>query len=97
VNVRQRHVVVIASGLALAVTAWTTTRLLDVPRGSGWFNYAPNSGVLYTPGQGLLPDAGWVLRDGLVWLAAVGIWAALALWLYRANGTDEPAAPNDVP
>jgi hypothetical protein len=90
-------VVVIASGLALAVTAWTTTRLFGVPRGSGWFNYAPNSGVLYTPGQGLVPDAGSMLRDGLVWLAAVGIWAALALWVYREKGTDERVEPIDVP
>jgi hypothetical protein len=77
----QRTVVVIASGLALAVVAATVNRLLADNDG-GWFAYAPNTGATFTPG-----DRGPIWRDGAVWLAAIGAWTGLSLWIYR-RGSD---------
>ena len=73
----QRTIVVVASGLALAVVAATVNRLLADNDG-GWFAYVLNTGATFTPS-----DRGPIWRDGAVWLAAIGAWAVLSLWIYR--------------
>ena len=73
----QRTVVVVASGLALAVLAATINRELTDSVG-GWFAYAPNSGMAFGP-----LDHGTIWREAAIWLGAIAIWAGLALWLYR--------------
>lgn len=81
---RQRTVVVVATGLALAVMALTINRLLADQDG-GWFAYAPNSGVTFPHRDGTI----W--REAAVWLGAIAIWTGIALWLYRRpRTTDQP-------
>ena len=79
---RQRTVVVVATGLALAVMAVTVNRLLIDPDG-GWFAYAPNTGVTFPSRDGII----W--REAAVWLGAIAIWTGIALWLYRRPHTTE--------
>jgi hypothetical protein len=73
----QRTVVVVATGLALAVVAATVNRLLADSDG-GWFAYAPNTGETFTPS-----DRAPIWRDGAVWLAAIAAWTGISLWMYR--------------
>jgi hypothetical protein len=75
----QRTVVVVATGLALAVLAGTINRVLADPAG-GWFTYAPNTGMTFGPDHD-----GTFWREGAVWLGAIAIWAGISLWLYRAR------------
>ena len=84
VNRAQRHVAVVAIGLACAIGARTINRLLDRDRGDGgWFMYAPNSDQPFTPSF-----SGPVWRESLVWLAAVAIWTLCAWRLYREPRTE---------
>ena len=76
----QRTVVVVATGVALAVAAVTVNRLLADPAGD-WFAYAPDTGVV-APSH---DRAIW--REAAVWLVAIAAWAGLALWLYRRPPT----------
>lgn len=87
---RQRMVIVVASGLALAVAAFTINRLL-ADDGGAWFAYAPNTGATLPPepSSGLTgPSTGEIWREAAVWLGAIAAWAALALWLYRRSPED---------
>jgi hypothetical protein len=77
VQERQRTVIVIALGLGLAVLAATVNRLVSDADG-GWFAYAPNTGVTYAPSS-----RSQVWREAAVWLAALGVWTGLALWIFR--------------
>lgn len=43
---------------------------------SGWFNYAPNSGLAYAPFEGRSPAF-----VAAVWLIAVAVWTGVAVWL----------------
>jgi hypothetical protein len=80
-NPRQRTVIVIASGFAIAslISAvnrvWATDGLGD----GGWFNYAPNNGVTFSA----VSDQGWIWREAALWLIGITIWAGLAFWIYR--------------
>lgn len=78
VNRAQRHVVVIAVGLALAVCASATNRLVSGTGDGGWFMYAPDSGQPFLPSG----DA-TVVRQSLVWLGAVVCWAIVAWRIHR--------------
>jgi hypothetical protein len=80
---RQRTVVVVATGLALAVVAITVNRLLADQDG-GWFAYAPNTGVSF-PARNDTP----IWREAGVWLAAIAIWTGIALSLYRRPPTTD--------
>jgi hypothetical protein len=75
----QRTVVVVATGLALAVLAGTVNRVLADPEG-GWFAYAPNTGIAFASHH-----SGTIWREAAVWLVAIAIWAGIALWLYRVR------------
>jgi hypothetical protein len=77
VQERQRTVIVIASGLALALGAATLNSLL-APADGGWFAYAPNTGVAFDPDPRTL-----IWREFGIWLGALAAWTGLALWLYR--------------
>ena len=77
----QRTVVVVATGLALAVIAVTINRLLADP-GGGWFAYAPNTGGAFAPNHDRT-----IWREAAVWLGAIVAWCGIALWLYRRPPT----------
>ena len=88
----QRVVAVIGLGVALwlgwsALDRWTATNA-----GGGWFNYAPNSGVIFSPDMGqsaLQSNVG--LRLG-VQLGFIAVWVLASLWLLA----DRQAAPHSV-
>jgi hypothetical protein len=82
----QRTVVVVATGLALAVLAGTINRVLADPAG-GWFAYAPNTGISFAPRH---DSAVW--REAAVWLVAIAIWTGIALWLYRRRPEAGPGS-----
>ncbi|HEY7069675.1 MAG TPA: hypothetical protein VH479_06170 [Acidimicrobiales bacterium] len=73
----QRTVVVVATGLALAVLAATINRELTDAAG-GWFAYAPNTGMAFGPA-----DDSTIWRESAVWLGAIAIGTGIAQWLYR--------------
>lgn len=81
VQERQRTVIVVATGLALAVTAITINRHLADTAG-GWFAYAPNTAVTFEPSS---TTAIW--REAAVWLGAIAAWAGISLWIYRRPPT----------
>lgn len=80
---QQRTVIVVAAGLSLAVIATAVNRLLAHSDG-GWFAYAPNTGVAFSPSS-----TSDVWREAGVWLAAIAIWAGLSLWLFRRRPADQ--------
>src|SRR5215207_9363444 len=76
---RQRTVIVVASGLAVAVVAVTVNRLL-ADNGPDWFAYAPDdtASVTYV----MRSDTVSIWRDAAIWLGAIIVWSSLSLWLY---------------
>lgn len=45
----------------------------------GWFNYAPNNGVSFSP-------SGSFVREALVWTTAIAVWFAVS---YRLLGSSD--------
>ncbi len=89
-NHSQRVVVVIAVGLVLLTGSWTLNRVLWDPVDSGWFAYAPNTGVIM---DGVDPDV-QALREGGIYLAATLLWAACGVALLRRSPVaDGPTNP----
>jgi hypothetical protein len=85
-NMPQRTVMVIASGLAIAVVITTVNRLW-LSGGAvdgGWFNYAPNSGVIFPATM----NQGWIWREALLWLIGIATWAGVAYLIYRRRESD---------
>jgi hypothetical protein len=79
----RRLCLMIALGAALTVLAAAINALLrDSPDG-GWFMYAPNSNTLLTSNPG---GRGVVLRESAVWLAAIGLWLAIAWRVFKSSG-----------
>lgn len=78
----QRVVVVVALGIAARIL----DRWLLEERGaqSGWFNYAPNSGLAYAPNGRFSPLV--VSLGGLIIVAA---WCAASVWVLHERPTDD--------
>lgn len=83
-STRERTVLVVASGLALAVIAQLLSSIVaDALRPAGWFAYAPNTGAMFTDATGE-GDGGarWAVAG--VWLACIAVWASASIRIYRA-------------
>jgi hypothetical protein len=79
--VRQRIVLVAALAFALYVVAVTANAVWDGTfSDSGWFAYAPNTGVIV---NGDPYTAAW--RSCAVYLVATAVWAGISVWLLRAR------------
>ena len=85
-NGGQKVIVCVALGAAMVVLGfaarawwWETA---PGGGGSGWFNYAPNNGVVYTYAT---PDRGAIVAQVLVWLGLVTAWAAACLLVLRTR------------
>ena len=79
-NSSQRWVAIVAFGAGCWVTAAAVNSWLDGRGTDGWFNYAPNNGVAFSP----VPGGPW--RGLLVWLIAIVVWfGASYLMLRRAE------------
>jgi hypothetical protein len=77
-NSGRRVIVCVAAGLALAVVAAGVNRLLASTPEGGWFIYSPETEPPFPP-----PSADSdVIRAGLVWLVAVGVWLVISWWLF---------------
>jgi len=85
VNDRQRVVLVIGLGLAIAAVVRTVDLRLSSYGDGGWFAYAPNTGPIYSN-----RDAD-IWRSGLLWLAGVVVWTAASTWLMRGPKSDRGA------
>ena len=56
----------------------------DVGERGGWFAYAPNTGAIFTESGGLSVEHALLVAGG-IWLIAIGLWASVALRIYRAK------------
>lgn len=77
-NSSQRWISIAAFGalfwaLASTVNLWFDRRVGE----GGWFNYAPNNGVAYSP------DTSFLWRRLAVWVVAVAVWAVVSLRVAR--------------
>ncbi len=83
-NGGQKVIVCVAIGavmvvLGFAARAWWW----ETPgSGGGWFNYAPNNGVIYTFDG---PDGQSILTQALIWIGLVLVWAAACLFILRTK------------
>lgn len=80
----QRKVLVVALGVVAVVGAVTVNQLMSSPTDGGWFAYAPNTSVTFSPS-----DDSQTLRQAAVWLVAVLVWAAPSFWLLRDRSSGE--------
>ncbi len=95
-NSGQKAIVCVAIGavmvvLGFAARAWWW----ETPgSGGGWFNYAPNSGVIYTFDG---PDGRSILTQAAIWIGLVIVWAAACLFVLRTKGAAaDELAPTPV-
>ncbi|MEM7339536.1 MAG: hypothetical protein AAF467_12865 [Actinomycetota bacterium] len=78
-NRRQQNVTVVAVGLAIFVVTTALNTWLDgrAVIDGGWFNYAPNNGVVFEPAT----DVGVILRRAAVWLVGIAAFVAISFRL----------------
>ena len=95
-NTAQRIVLVIALGIGLVAIAGTVNIVMLDRVGPGWFAYAPNTGVTFSPSQTdsyfVVPTDRSIIEQGAVWLLALATWAGASVWLLRTRpqgGPDE--------
>ena len=69
--------VLVVLGFAARAWWWETTP------SSGWFNDAPNNGIVYTYDQ---PDRCAIVTQAAIWIGLVGVWAGGCLALLRTRG-----------
>jgi hypothetical protein len=79
VNQAQKVSVSIAVAAALIVGAAATSRVFANTADGGWFMYSPNSAPMFSTSRGP------VVRDAVIWLAAITIWLVVALRLFRSK------------
>ena len=82
-NERQRILLVVALGLAIAVVAatWNAMVATDGP-GGGWLDCASATCSTDAPGD--------AFRAGAIWFVAVLVWTALGFRLLRSRRADSP-------
>lgn len=79
-NNAQRALSVGAFGAGCVVAANATNKWLNHRNADGgWFNYAPDNGVVFTP-------SGGILREVLVWAIAIVVWFAVS---HRVLGSND--------
>jgi hypothetical protein len=93
-NQAQRVVLVIALGIATLLAVATVNLLLYEPFAAGWFAYAPNTGVTFSPSQTddyFVVTRDWpIVRHSLIALAGLLVWSAASLRILRTPpGADE--------
>jgi hypothetical protein len=79
VNQAQKVSVSIAVAAALMVGAAALSRVFADTADGGWFMYSPNATPMFSSSRGL------VLRDAVIWLAAIAIWLVVAWRLFRSR------------
>jgi hypothetical protein len=79
VNRAQKVSVSIAAAAALIVGALALSGVFANNADGGWFMYSPNSVPMFSSSRGP------VVRDVVIWLAAIAIWLAVAWRLFRSK------------
>jgi hypothetical protein len=82
-NRAQRIVLVLAWGAVLSVVAGS---VLDRNPSGGWLGYAPQPREVLNYMGGRSDPIG----AAIVWIAAIGLWAAGSLWLLADPDNDRP-------
>lgn len=80
----QRVLLVVALGLVAAVAASAANALMSDPLDGGWFAYAPNTAVTFSPSRDET-----IYRVAAVWLGAIGIWTLVSLLILRRDTSEE--------
>lgn len=82
---------VIALGLAIAVIVYTWDATIWSNGEGGWFAYAPNTGVVFSPetGAGRPGRSTDIVRSGAMWLGGVAVWAGISYWILRQRNNDD--------
>jgi hypothetical protein len=88
-NGGQKAIVCVAVGAVVVVLGFAARALWWETPTDGWFNYAPNNGVIFTSGE---PDRGSILTQVAVWIGLVVLWAAVCLLVLRDRTPDNRAA-----
>lgn len=83
-NRQQRHVLVVASGVAIGAVTEAAVRSVRQPAAGGWFNWSPDSGVTMSH-RG---ERAHALRVAGIRLAGVACWTAIAWSVYRDQPVD---------
>ena len=85
---------VIALGLGIAVAVYTWDAAIASNGDGGWFSYAPNTGVVFSPGVGVRPPGSStdIVRSGLMWVGGVVAWGAGSFWVLRRRDSDDESA-----
>ena len=85
VNDRQRVLLVVALGLAIAVVVhtWDAMITADDP-GGGWFAYAPNTAPIFSD------QPSHIFRSGVMWFVGVLIWASVSFRILRRTQDSGP-------
>jgi heme/copper-type cytochrome/quinol oxidase subunit 1 len=78
-NQAQRVCVGIAVAAVLVVCASAVSIAVNGSADGGWFMYSPNSSAEFSR------SGDSVMNDILIWLAAIGIWLAVAWRLFRTK------------
>ena len=79
-NERQRVLIVVALGFALAVVAGTWIVMLNTTDdGGGWFAYAPGTAAIFAD------RPSHAFRDGVIAFVAVVAWAGVSFWILRSR------------
>jgi hypothetical protein len=92
-NFAQRTVLVVAVGVVIAALVVSINDSVWFGNGE-WFNYAPNSGVLYTASD-IHASFNRVWPEMLWWLGGTLAWAAFAIWIYRDPAARSPQPADD--
>ena len=80
---RQRRVLVsVAVGAALALTAAVINRLLMSDPAGGWFMYSSSTEPVFSS----VASDGEMIRAGVIWLTAIGLWFGVSWWPFRRRG-----------
>jgi len=93
-NMAQRVVLSISLGVILIVVGFALRAWFwESPVPGGWFNYAPNNGVLFSYDD---PAKGPIVGQAAAWIGLVLVWTAAALFLLRGRAGEQPVAvPGD--
>jgi hypothetical protein len=79
-NDRQRILLVVAVGLAIAVVVDTWDAMIRSNGDGGWFAYAPNTAPITS-----FDNDGDIFRSGVMWFAGVVVWAAFSFRILRSR------------
>ncbi len=89
-NSGQRVIVCVGLGALLVVLGFAARAWWWETPSGGWFNYAPNNGVVFSYDDS---DRGPIILQALIWIGLVAVWTAVCLIVLRTRSARH-AAPS---